>query len=141
MLNGEDLPVIKRFVLVDDQGTESPESVKTGCDLTLKIDFRIRNPNQTVNVGAAIFRTDNVLVSTFSSLLDGEEPYRQKGDFEVYLKLPDFRISEGEYNVVAYLFDENGVHVYDHRQTERTLIVVQEENRPGIISLYHAWER
>jgi hypothetical protein len=33
------------------------------------------------------------------------------------------------------------VHVYDHRQTERTLIVVQEENRPGIVSLYHSWER
>ncbi len=141
VLKGDDLPVIKTVTLINGAGERSPGSVKTGDDLTLEMTFQIRKTCWGVNVGAAIFRTDNVLVSTFSGLLDGEESFKEPGDYTIRLKLPDFRISEGEYNLVAYLFDENGVHIYDHRQTESTLIVVQEKNRPGIVSLYHHWER
>jgi len=141
VIKGDDTPVIKTFTLINGEGKRFPDSVKTGEDLALEISFQIRKPGQMVNVGAAIFRTDNVLVATFSAILDGMEPFCDPGDYQVRLKLPDFRISEGEYNVVSYLFDENGVHVYDHRQTEKTLIVVQEVNRPGIISMYHSWER
>ena len=101
----------------------------------------IRKSGQAVNVGAGIFRTDNVLIATFSSLLDGEEPYREPGNYKTNLKMPDFRINEGEYNVVAYLFDENALHVYDHRQPERNLIMVQDVNQPGIVRLDHRWER
>ncbi len=141
VLNGKEQPVITSFVLVDGNGTVSPEAISTGDDLMLEIGFLIRNPGQAVNVGAGIFRTDNVLVSSFSSLLDGQEPFRDKGEFKVRLKLPDFRLGEGEYNVLAYLFDENAVHLYDHRQAERTLMVTSEVNRPGLISMHHGWER
>jgi len=140
-VEGDDLPYIKSFVAIGGDGKRAPDTVKTGDDLCFEIDFHIRKNGQMVNVGVGIFRTDNVLISTFSSLLDGEPSFTKEGKYKSILKLPDFRISEGEYNVVAYLFDENGVHVYDHRQTEKNIIVTQEVNRPGIVSLYHEWER
>jgi ABC-type polysaccharide/polyol phosphate transport system ATPase subunit len=141
IIEGDDLPRIDSFIHIDGSGTLSPETVRTGDDLLLEFEFEIQKGGQGVNVGAAIFRTDNVLVATFSSLLDGEASYQRAGTYKMKLKLPDFRVSEGEYNLVAYLFDETGVHIYDHCQAERTLIVVQDVNRPGIVSLYHEWER
>lgn len=141
VLKGEDMPAINTATLIDGKGVRGPDTVKAGDDLTLEIEFIIRMHGQPVNVGAGIFRTDNVLIATFSSLLDGEEPFREQGRYKVRLKMPAFRINEGEYNVVAYLFDENALHVYDHRQPERNLLVVQDVNRPGIVSLDHIWER
>jgi hypothetical protein len=41
------------------------------------------------------------------------------------------RLSEGEYTVVGYLFDEHGVHMYDHRQVEKNLLVSQLPRSPG----------
>ncbi|MFH2002235.1 MAG: ABC transporter ATP-binding protein [Planctomycetota bacterium] len=140
ILNGENQPYIKSFTLINSAGIRSPENVKTGDDLTLEIEFEIRSQGQATNVAVAIFRTDNVLVSSFSSMLDGKEAFRDAGVHKVSLHLPDFRISEGEYNLVAYVFDENGVHVYDHLQTDRRLQVQQEENRPGMVHLHYNWE-
>ena len=49
------------------------------------------------------------------------------------------RLSEGEYSIIAYLFDENGVHAYDHRQYPRNLLVVEKQNLPGIVRLHHSF--
>ncbi|MHC4944100.1 MAG: ABC transporter ATP-binding protein [Planctomycetota bacterium] len=140
VLKGEEQPHILSFSLIDSHGNRSPEFVRTGDNLTLEVEFEIKQQGQATNVAVAIFRTDNVLVSSFSSFMDGKEPYKDKGLHRVTLRLPDFRIAEGEYNLVAYVFDENGIHVYDHTQTERSLIVQQEENRPGLIQLHYNWD-
>jgi hypothetical protein len=93
-----------------------------------------------VNVGAAIFRTDNVLAATFNSQLEGVPTVREVGAHRCRLSLPDLRLSEGEYTVVGYLFDEHGVHMYDHRQFERNLLVSLDQNHPGLVRLHHRFE-
>ncbi|MBU0754993.1 MAG: ABC transporter ATP-binding protein [Planctomycetes bacterium] len=140
LLTGKDHPKIVSFVLFDGAGNRSPVYVKTGDNLRVEMKFEIKHPDHATNVGVAIFRTDNILVATFSSLMDGKEAYRGQGLYSVRLKLPDFRIAEGEYNLVGYLFDENGLHIYDHLQAERTLNFDQKENRPGMVQLHYEWE-
>jgi len=141
--HGEDLPVIEAVrVLLDEHGTlrPLPDTVGTGVDLQFELDFRVRRPLQGVNVGAAIFRTDNVLAATFNSMLEGLPPVTAPGRHRCRLHLPDLRLSEGEYTVVGYLFDEHGVHMYDHRQHDRNLLVSLAQNHPGLVRLHHRFE-
>jgi len=141
--HGEDLPVIEavRLHIEDANGPRpAPDTVRTGSDLALEIDFLVRRPGSVVNVGAAIFRTDNVLAATFNSLLDGLPPVTAPGRHRCRLALPDLRLSEGEYTVVGYLFDDHGVHMYDHRQLEKNLLVSQDQNHPGLVRLHHRFE-
>ncbi len=145
-VEGDNLPCIDAVGLliggVGDNGHAEdlqpmPDAVKTGVDLVFEMDFRVRQPGNGVNVGVAIFRTDNVLAATFNSLLEGMAPIFDVGAHRSRLILPDLRLSEGEYTVVGYLFDEHGVHMYDHRQAERNLLVSLEQNHPGLVRLHH----
>jgi hypothetical protein len=114
--------------------------VQTGADLRLELDFRVRRSGPGVNVGAAIFRTDNVLAATFLSQLAGIATVHEQGAYRCTLRLPDLRLSEGEYTVVGYLFDEHGLHMYDHRQLEKNLLVALDQNHPGLVRLHHRFE-
>ncbi len=138
---GERLPVIEAVALRHADGRPLGDTVPTGADLAFEIDYRVRAAGQGVNTGVAVFRTDNVLAATFNSLLDGLPAVREPGRHRARLDLPDLRLSEGEYSVVGYLFDENGVHMYDHRQLDKNLLVSQEQNHPGLVRLHHAFSR
>jgi ABC-type polysaccharide/polyol phosphate transport system ATPase subunit len=137
---GERLPVIDevRLQVETPAGVVAlPDTVKTGVDLRFEVDFRVRGVGHGVNVGAAIFRTDNVLAATFNSQLEGLPTVREPGAHPCRLTLPDVRLSEGEYTVVGYLFDEHGVHMFDHRQFVRNLLVSLDQNHPGLVRLHH----
>ena len=41
--------------------------------------------------------------------------------------------------MVGYLFDEHGVHMYDHRQVVRNLMINLEQNHPGMVRLHHSF--
>jgi ABC-type polysaccharide/polyol phosphate transport system ATPase subunit len=137
---GENLPVIDevRLSVKTPQGSSPlPDTVRTGVDLVFELDFRLRAAGHGVNVGAAIFRTDNVLAATFNSQLEGVPTVCEVGAHRCRLELPDIRLSEGEYTVVGYLFDEHGVHMFDHRQFERNLLISLDQNHPGLVRLHH----
>jgi ABC-type polysaccharide/polyol phosphate transport system ATPase subunit len=140
LASGENLPVIEQVRLLLDDGRPVPDTVQTGADLRFELDFRVRRSGPGVNVGAAIFRTDNVLAATFLSQLAGIATVHEQGAYRCTLRLPDLRLSEGEYTVVGYLFDEHGVHMYDHRQVEKNLLVSQAKNYPGMVRLHHSFE-
>src|SRR5262249_25468683 len=108
--HGEGLPVIDALRLqVEKGGTRSPlpDTVRTGAALRLELDFTVRRAGQGVNVGVAIFRTDNVLAATFNSQLEGIPSVTTPGRHRCRMRLPDLRLNEGEYTVVGYLFDEH----------------------------------
>jgi ABC-type polysaccharide/polyol phosphate transport system ATPase subunit len=137
--SGENLPLIKTVRLLDGDGKKLPDTVGTGVDLHFEMDFELRKAGTLVNVGAAIFRTDNVLAATFNSQLEGIPAVSEVGRHRARLSIPDLRLSEGEYTVVGYLFDEHGVHMYDHRQSERNLLVSLDQNHPGMVRLHHTF--
>ncbi|MED5330941.1 MAG: ABC transporter ATP-binding protein [Planctomycetota bacterium] len=142
---GDNLPAIDEVGLYlgtegVDEVSPLPDTVETGVDIVFQVNFHVDQPDQGVNVGVAIFRTDNVLAATFNSHLEGVPTLWGTGTHCARLYLPDFRLSEGEYTVVGYLFDEHGIHMYDHRQATENLMVVQQENHPGLVRLHHRFE-
>ncbi len=142
LIEAVDKPRIDAVRLVlDAHGANQPlpDLVKPGSDLAFEIDFEVFKPGAGVNVGAAVFRTDNVMAASFNSLLQGMEKVSDVGRHRCRMTIPDLRLGEGEYTVVGYLFDETGLHVYDHRQQDRNLLVVAEENQPGLVLHHHAF--
>lgn len=137
---GDNLPCIDSAELYVRDGEvcrPMPDTIPIGSDLVFELTFRVREAGKGVNVGAAIFRTDNVLAATFNSMLEGLPTLWEVGEHTARLELPDLRLNEGEYTVVGYLFDEHGVHMYDHRQVERNVLVTLDVNMPGLVRLHH----
>jgi len=126
-------------LLLDDGGEGAPLDgpVEPGVDLVVDMDFLIRKRDRGVHLGIAIFRPDNVLVASFISTLADVPAVFAEGAHRCRLEIPDLRLLEGEYNVVGYLLDETGVHFYDHRQFDDSLLVSHQENQPGVVRLDH----
>ncbi len=138
--SGDNLPCIdscRLYVRDETSHRPMPDTVPIGTDLVFELSFRVRQAGNGVNVGAAIFRTDNVLAATFNSMLEGLPTLWDVGEHTARVELPDLRLNEGEYTVVGYLFDEHGVHMYDHRQVEKNVLVTLDVNMPGLVRLHH----
>jgi len=140
---GENLPAIESVRLLLDDGADGrplPDVVRTGANLRFEMDFSVRSDKKGANVGAAIFRTDNVLAATFNGMLEDVAVVWQPGRYRCRISIPDLRLSEGEYSVVGYLFDEHGLTMYDHRQILRNLLVASDKNHLGMVRLHHKFE-
>ena len=58
------------------------------------------------------------------------------------LRLPELPILKGEFEVYVFLFDEQGLHVYDQAVVHRAFTVeTTEEYKVGLIQVEHSWGR
>lgn len=134
-------PKLDSVSLVDDAG-EPASIVRTGCRLTMRIEYHVP-PGWTrpFNVGFAIWRSDNVLIAAASSGHDGVAvPRTPGGRFLVQIHVPRIDLHDGEFTVIGYIYDENGLHIYDHHMNDKPLVVKPEEGRVGLMTLNHEWE-
>ena len=139
-VRGEGVPALAATRLLVNGGDGwvlADDTVPTGIDLCWELDFVVRDPKHIIHLGVAIFRNDNVLVSSFNSIYSDLPSQFTPGPQRARLLLPGLRLMEGEYNLVAYLLDPTGVHFYDHRQHDKPLLVKQKENQPGVIRMDH----
>ncbi|RKY21567.1 MAG: ABC transporter ATP-binding protein [Planctomycetota bacterium] len=144
-VQGEGLPaVLATHLLVDDgsndgRGSPAGDKLMTGASLAWELDFIVRDPAHVVHLGVAIFRSDNVLVASFSTIETQVSATYKTGMHRMRIRLPELKLLEGEYNLVGYLVDQTGVHFYDHRQHDKPLMIHQEFNQPGVVRLDHEW--
>lgn len=139
-LEGEGLPAILEVRLLNAATNELVEgALQPGADLIFEIDFIIRAPRYVVHLGVGLFRNDNIVVSSFSSMETDLPSVPEPGRYRARLELPKLELLEGEYHLVAYLLDATGVHVYDHRQLDQGLLMSHEQNTPGIVRLAHSF--
>jgi ABC-type polysaccharide/polyol phosphate transport system ATPase subunit len=144
-VEGEGLPVVTSTTLRIDDGAEggrgslADDTVQTGTSLVWELEFLVRDPSHVIHLGVAIFRNDNVLVSSFSSINSHLPGLYAVGMHRMRIRIPKLQVLEGEYNLVGYLVDQTGVHFYDHRQHDKPLLVKQDFNLPGVVRLDHEW--
>ncbi len=136
-----DPPKLEKVTLVDDKD-QPVKLVDTGARLTMKLEYRVpKTWNKPLNAGFAIFRSDNVLIAAASSGHDGVEvPRKPGGHHLVKIAIPRLDLLDGEFTVIGYLYDENCLHIYDHRMNELPMVVRPHEGHVGVLSLNHSWE-
>ena len=141
MADERDPPKLDEVTLVDEQG-EPASIVSTGQALTMRLEYHIPMQwTRPINVGFAIWRSDNVLIAAASSGHDGVDvPQRPGRRHLARIQVPRLDLHDGEFTVIGYIYDENGLHIYDHRMNDRPLVVKPEDGRVGLMTMNHGWE-
>ena len=136
----ENPPRLDRVVLVDDAG-EPVSEVDSGVTLAMQLDYHVPETfDEKLNCGFAIWRSDNVLIASATSHHDRVEvPRTPGGKFRVNIRVPRLDLLTGEYTVIGYIYDDSGLHIYDHRINDLPLVIKPSE-RHGVLSLNHTWE-
>jgi len=135
---GDGLPQIDRFEVRLADGSPLTDTVDSGVDLALELDFTIPKAGHEVNVGVGIYRTDNVMAASFNTGRSGVRLTVEPGRHRYSMTIPDLPLLEGEFSIVGYLFDETEMHMYDHRVFERNLIVALGDHSPGMVRMTHS---
>ena len=116
-----------------------PGAVAPGDSLEVRVAWedprRARGPLQ---VGVALVRQDHTLCAAFGTHLDGVRVAGPRG--AVTLALPRLALLSGSFTVVAYLFDEHGLHRWQELAAARELVVHAGTREVGLVRLEHAWD-
>jgi hypothetical protein len=99
---------------------------------------RVRNPRRerlTVAVGAK--RTDGTLCFAHTTQFAGVDVDFAEG--HVTLLVDSLCLLSGEFGVPIWLFDENGVHLYQERPAAQNLIVQNRTKDLGLFLQAHRW--
>ncbi|MFG0318499.1 MAG: ABC transporter ATP-binding protein [Planctomycetota bacterium JB042] len=133
-------PKLESVALLDADG-EAVSTVRTGQDLVMQLDYHVPDEwTRKINCGFAIWRSDNVLIAAASSAHDKVEvPQAPGGRFRARIEVPRLALLDGEFTVVGYIYDESGLHIYDHRMNEKSMTIRPEEGHVGVMSLNHSW--
>ncbi|MFT7484342.1 MAG: lipopolysaccharide transport system ATP-binding protein [Candidatus Paceibacteria bacterium] len=113
--------------------------VCTGEDLELHL--RWSNPaggREPIQLGVAFIRQDQTLCAAAGTHLDGLEVLGSSG--EAILHMPGLSLLSGQFTVMLYLFDKDGIFRYEERALEDDLMVESGTEEVGLVRLEHHWE-
>ncbi|MCC7171586.1 MAG: ABC transporter ATP-binding protein, partial [Planctomycetes bacterium] len=133
-------PKLDAVTLLDDRG-EAVSLTRTGQKLVMRLEYHVPEGwNAPINCGFAIWRSDNVLIAAASSGHDGVKVPQNPGcRHRAFITVPRVDLNDGEFTVIGYLYDENCLHIYDHRMNELPLVIQPQAGHVGVISLNHEW--
>lgn len=92
------------------------------------------------NIGVMLQLVGGVGVTSVATHVDGAVATRQpNGDWTATVTFPDLPLHSGEYVISAYLFDSQGIVVYDEWLHHVRFIFVSPSPLPGMVALRHHW--
>jgi lipopolysaccharide transport system ATP-binding protein len=96
--------------------------------------------DQAPSIAVMLERADGVCVTAVGNHADHVVPRRiGDGKWQSTVCFPDLPLYSGEYVVSAYLFDGDGVLVYDEWLRYRSFMVVYPTLEIGLVRLRHEW--
>ncbi len=128
-------PRIARVAVHDAKGRETSE-VASGDSIEVRVDWT-NGGDETLQLGVGFVRQDQVLCAALGTRFDGLALEGAGGT--ACLSLPRLALLAGTFRVVAYLFDEHGLHRYHERGAGRDLVVNNDTDEVGLVRLDHAW--
>jgi lipopolysaccharide transport system ATP-binding protein len=132
----QDNPVVLGAEILDPVTGKVRNTFSPGDSAVIRV--HIRNPRReriTVAVGAK--RTDGTLCFAHTTQFAGMVVDFAEG--HVTLHLDTLRLLSGEFGVPIWLFDENGVHLYQERPCPQNLIVQNRTKDLGLFLQDHRW--
>ena len=128
-----------RAVAADVPGNGGAPSVEVepGASLAVEVAWRDPAPPRGLALGIGILRGDRTLVAAFGTHLD-RVPLRG-AEGRVRLELDELALLSGTFDVVAWLFDEHGVHRHVEHVLAERLVVRSRTKEVGLVRLAHRW--
>lgn len=110
-----------------------------GADLVIRVRVRMAVEEQP-HIGVSIDRADGLGITGVATHFDGVTPLRiSESDWQITLRFPSFTAHSGEYVVNAFLFDAEGLAVYEEWFKCARFFHVYKTRDVGVVSLPHEW--
>jgi len=120
------------------RGSREPlEHVESGAALEIAVEWSDPRPGGALQLGIGFVRQDQLLVAAAATHLDGLTLRGAAG--RAVLELPALELLSGRYEVVLYLFDEQGLQRFEERPLDAPLVVVGTRHEEGLVRLEHRW--
>ncbi|MEL7058530.1 MAG: polysaccharide ABC transporter ATP-binding protein [Acidobacteriota bacterium] len=104
-------------------------------------EWTSEDPSLGFQIALGIDRADGVQVLCFATHLDGREAMRGERRYRLRLDVPELPLIKGEFDLVFFLLDEKGLHVYDRQPLPSAFEIVSDDYPIGLITAEHAWRQ
>ncbi len=133
----DDQPRVVGSAILDPKTGQERNQFAPGDDVAVRV--HVKNPRReriTVAVGAK--RTDGTLCFAHTTQFAGIPIDFLEG--HVTLRLDKLCLLSGEFGVAIWLFDENGVHLYQELPAKQNLVVANRTKDLGLFLQAHRWD-
>ncbi|MCK5876716.1 MAG: ABC transporter ATP-binding protein, partial [Candidatus Marithrix sp.] len=127
-------------VMVDGMAGKKLDILSTQSELCISVGFKSDPKLHSPSVGIVLTSEDGRVIASSSTKNDNFTIKRDKnGDAAVRLYFPKLPLLRGEYQIIAYLMCEKGIHFYDQVDLPTKLKVHQKSLEIGVVSLNRRW--
>jgi ABC-type polysaccharide/polyol phosphate transport system ATPase subunit len=125
---------------LDAQGRER-RAFKTGEKMVVRLSYQAHTEVKQPVFGLAIYASDGVQVNGPNTKLSGYVVESVKGSGEIDYIVDMLPLLEGSYELSAVVYDQDGLHAYDHQHRLHTFIVQRGavKERYGMIYIPCQW--
>jgi ABC-type polysaccharide/polyol phosphate transport system ATPase subunit len=114
--------------------------LRQGESFILDLAWETDDPALEIHLGVGLNRSDELEVSSFSTLEDGRPPFSGARRYRARLEVPDLQLIKGQFTIYVFLLDGHGLHVFD-RAIERNAVSVESARYSiGLLKLPHRWQ-
>ena len=133
----QDHPRIVSAEILDPATGKARHQFAPGDTVAVRVHVKNNSKREKVTVAVGAKRSDGTMcfahTTQFAGIsIDFDEGY-------VTLVLDQLRLLSGEFGVAIWLFDENGVHLYQERPASQNLIVANRTKDLGLFLQDHRW--
>ena len=125
--------------VVDDSGQRT-ESVETGKDLRIRIEYEVNRSIDSLSISVSLRTKEEALYNAYSTHRDGVEVAPIIGKSHVDLVLPELGLGAGEFWVSIGLGDSKGFGFYDWDWNATHIQIMTKTPLIGRFMLPHRWE-
>jgi lipopolysaccharide transport system ATP-binding protein len=134
-------PVRIREIVVCDRSGRPRDRFARGEDIHVRLAIHSDHPDQPIHALVGVNRAaDDFACFAVGTHGDGMAPYSGQSEYEVIVQLQEVPLMRADYDVVAYVGDENAMTVFDRRDLRPAFTVTGDRFDIGLIDVKHRWQ-
>jgi ABC-type polysaccharide/polyol phosphate transport system ATPase subunit len=133
-------PVRIRQVSVCDRSGRARDRFARGEDIHVRLRIEADDAAQPIHAIIGVHRAaDDLQAFAVGTHADGVQPISGRHEYDVVVQLHDVPLLRGDYDLIAYVGDENAMTVFDRRDLRRGFTVTGDRFDVGLIEVKHRW--
>ena len=134
-------PARFREIVVCDKSGRPRDRFARGEDIHVRMRIEADSPAEPIHVLVGVHRSaDDLQCFAVGTHADGVPPLSGRTDYEITVRLLDVPLLRGEYDILAFIGDQNAMAVFDRQDLRPGFSMTGDRYEIGMISLEHRWD-